>query len=54
MSIRVIPMWKAGGPDCRTGINDVLNGPNGKDVVIIVTYDENGGFWDLCRSAGNR
>jgi phospholipase C len=27
-------------------INDVLNGPNGKDVVIIVTYDENGGFWD--------
>ncbi|MHA4809945.1 alkaline phosphatase family protein [Flavitalea flava] len=27
-------------------INDVLNGPNGKDVVIIITYDENGGFWD--------
>jgi phospholipase C len=27
-------------------INDVLSGPNGKDVVIIVTYDENGGFWD--------
>lgn len=27
-------------------INAVLNGPNGKDVVIIVTYDENGGFWD--------
>jgi phospholipase C len=27
-------------------INDVLNGPNGKDAVIIVTYDENGGFWD--------
>jgi phospholipase C len=27
-------------------INDVLNGPNGKDVVIILTYDENGGFWD--------
>lgn len=27
-------------------INDVLNGPNGGDVVIIVTYDENGGFWD--------
>ena len=27
-------------------INDVLNGPNGKDVLIIVTYDENGGFWD--------
>lgn len=27
-------------------INDILNGPNGKDVVIIVTYDENGGFWD--------
>ena len=27
-------------------INDVLNGPNGKDCVIIITYDENGGFWD--------
>jgi phospholipase C len=27
-------------------INDILNGPNGKDVVIIITYDENGGFWD--------
>ena len=27
-------------------INDVLNGPDGKDVLIIVTYDENGGFWD--------
>ena len=27
-------------------INDVLNGPDGNDVVIIVTYDENGGFWD--------
>jgi phospholipase C len=27
-------------------INAVLKGPNGKDVVIILTYDENGGFWD--------
>ena len=27
-------------------INTVLNGPNGKDAVIIVAYDENGGFWD--------
>jgi phospholipase C len=27
-------------------INDVLSGPNGKDVLIVVTYDENGGFWD--------
>lgn len=27
-------------------INLVLNGPNGKDAVIIVTYDENGGYWD--------
>jgi phospholipase C len=27
-------------------INDVLNGPDGKDAVIVVTYDENGGFWD--------
>jgi phospholipase C len=27
-------------------VNDVLNGPDGKDAVIIITYDENGGFWD--------
>ncbi len=27
-------------------INAVLNGPNGKNAVVIVTYDENGGFWD--------
>lgn len=27
-------------------INAVLNGPDGKDALIIVTYDENGGFWD--------
>ncbi|WP_255486797.1 alkaline phosphatase family protein [Mucilaginibacter sp. SP1R1] len=27
-------------------INAVLNGPNGKDAVVILTYDENGGFWD--------
>lgn len=27
-------------------INSVLNGPNGNDAVIILTYDENGGFWD--------
>jgi len=27
-------------------IDEVRNGPNWKDCVIIVTYDENGGFWD--------
>jgi phospholipase C len=27
-------------------INAVRNGPNWKDSVIVVTYDENGGFWD--------
>ena len=27
-------------------VNDVLNGPNGDNTVIIITYDENGGFWD--------
>jgi phospholipase C len=27
-------------------INAVRSGPNWKDAVIIVTYDENGGFWD--------
>ncbi len=35
-------------------INDVLNGPDGKDVVIIVTYDENGGFWDHVAPPSNR
>jgi phospholipase C len=27
-------------------INAVLNGPDAKNTVIILTYDENGGFWD--------
>jgi phospholipase C len=27
-------------------ISAVRDGPNWKDAVIIVTYDENGGFWD--------
>jgi phospholipase C len=27
-------------------INAVRNGPNWKDAVIVITYDENGGFWD--------
>jgi acid phosphatase len=27
-------------------INAVRNGPNWSDTAIIVTYDENGGFWD--------
>src|SRR6185503_16157557 len=27
-------------------INAVRGGPNWNDAVIIVTYDENGGFWD--------
>jgi phospholipase C len=27
-------------------IDAVRNGPNWRDAVIIVTYDENGGFWD--------
>lgn len=27
-------------------INAVLDGPDGKDAVVILTYDENGGFWD--------
>jgi phospholipase C len=42
-----------GYTDLQTGekhtvelINDVLSGPNAKDVAIIITYDENGGFWD--------
>ncbi|MBA4168243.1 MAG: acid phosphatase [Chitinophagaceae bacterium] len=42
-----------GYADVKTGeihtldlINAILNGPDGKDVAIIITYDENGGFWD--------
>ena len=27
-------------------IQDVRNGPNWKDTAIVITYDENGGFWD--------
>ncbi len=27
-------------------INAVRRGPNWKDAVIIITYDEHGGFWD--------
>lgn len=27
-------------------IDDVRNGPNWADTAIIITYDENGGFWD--------
>ena len=27
-------------------IDAVRNGPNWKDTLIVVTYDENGGFWD--------
>lgn len=27
-------------------INDVLNGPEGAETLVILTYDENGGFWD--------
>jgi phospholipase C len=43
----------AGYADILTGenhtlalINAVRNGPNWKDAAIIITYDENGGFWD--------
>jgi phospholipase C len=27
-------------------INAVRSGPNWKDTAIVITYDENGGFWD--------
>ncbi|HEY4323822.1 MAG TPA: alkaline phosphatase family protein [Mucilaginibacter sp.] len=37
---------KAGEDHAIELINAVLNGPNGKDAVIILTYDENGGSWD--------
>ncbi|WP_394850202.1 alkaline phosphatase family protein [Pendulispora brunnea] len=27
-------------------IEAVINGPHGEDTAVIVTYDENGGYWD--------
>src|SRR5262249_7889935 len=43
----------AGYADILTGeyhtqqlVDAVRNGPNWKDAAIIITYDENGGFWD--------
>jgi phospholipase C len=27
-------------------INAVVSSPNWSDTVIVITYDENGGFWD--------
>lgn len=36
----------AGETHALSLINAVRNSPNWKDVVIILTYDENGGFWD--------
>ena len=36
-------------------VNAVKNGPNWKDAAIIITYDENGGFWDhVAPPAGDR
>ncbi|MDB4915768.1 MAG: acid phosphatase [Gemmatimonadetes bacterium] len=36
-------------------IDDVRNGPNWNDTIIIVTYDENGGLWDhVAPPAGDR
>jgi phospholipase C len=36
-------------------IDDVRKGPSWHDTVIIVTYDENGGFWDhVAPPAGDR
>jgi acid phosphatase len=42
------PRWVRQFPTGHTVelIDAVRNGPNWKDAVIIVTYDENGGFWD--------
>jgi phospholipase C len=36
----------AGEQHARALIDAVRNGPNWSDTAIIVTYDENGGFWD--------
>ena len=36
----------AGEAEAKRLIDEIRNGPNWHDSVIIVTYDENGGFWD--------
>ena len=36
----------AGEIEAKRLIDEIRNGPNWHDSVIIVTYDENGGFWD--------
>ena len=36
----------AGETHALSLINAIRNSPNWKDAVIILTYDENGGFWD--------
>jgi phospholipase C len=36
----------AGEREVMRIINEVRNGPNWSDAAIIITYDENGGFWD--------
>jgi acid phosphatase len=38
---------ESGGSDYLVNlINAIVNGPNGNDTLIIVTYDESGGSWD--------
>jgi len=45
----------AGEMHIRTLIDAVRNGPQWADTAIIVTYDENGGFWDhVTPPAGDR
>ena len=45
----------AGEVHTRALIDAVRNGPNWPDTAIVVTYDENGGFWDhVSPPAGDR
>lgn len=45
----------AGETEVLRIINEVRNGPNWRDTAIIITYDENGGFWDhVAPPAGDR
>ena len=36
----------SGEAHARSLIDAIRNGPNWSDTAVIVTYDENGGFWD--------
>ena len=45
-SIRATPTCSRASTTWRSLVQAVQNSPYWKDTAIIITYDENGGFWD--------